>query len=61
MKKLILVLVLILTPVTVQAVGWRHYIYWWDGLAHILHPSGDWWVCDKYGQKCNWDEPRGKK
>jgi hypothetical protein len=51
MKKLLLVLVLILTPVAAQA-GWRHYAYYWDGLAHLLHPSGVWWTCDKYVKKC---------
>jgi hypothetical protein len=52
MKKLLLiVLITLLSTATVQA-NWRHYVYWWDGIAHILHPSGDWWTCDKYAHRC---------
>ena len=52
--KLLLVLLLTLVPVTSQASNWRGIAHYWDGIAHVLHPSGAWWTCDKYLHKCSW-------
>ena len=61
MKKLILLLVLMvmLIPSSVNADDWRHHIYVKGSLIYLIHPSGDFWffTCRQTpsgNTQCNW-------